>query len=69
MISTIILIPWRRVAAGLPNTCRLNRGFFLAAENVAQRKCIAVPSDFHGLHRRLAARVSQSPALPFPVFP
>jgi len=31
---------------------RLNRGFFFAAENVAQRKCIAVSSDFHGLHRR-----------------
>jgi hypothetical protein len=52
MISTIIPTLGRRAAAGLLRRRRRNRGFFLPAESVAPRKCIAVSFDFHGLRRR-----------------
>jgi hypothetical protein len=48
MILTIIPTVWRRAAAGLLKAYRRNRKFSLPMESGAHRKCIAIPSDFHG---------------------
>jgi hypothetical protein len=65
MILTIIPILGRRAAAGLPRRPGRNRGFFLPAESVAPRKCIAVSFDFHGLRRRFGRSIRAIAPQPF----